>query len=566
MVIAAIIAITLFVIPFAGCANKAPVASEEPVATDAVEEAATGETAEDTGYGAGEWRTFDPMITATWGFPHDINKDTFTAMADAGEPYDNNRWIQYFRDEVGVDVEYKLVAPNDADYNQNLVLAMSSGDLPDVFYTTDLSLYNQMVEAGVLADMTDIYKNESNPTTKYVVEGGVGSDWLNSFKFDGRMYCIPGAMSSTSYNFLWVRKDWLDKLGLEIPKTTDDVTAVAKAFKEQDPDGNNVDDTVGIAIDKAYLNMSGMGIFWAYGGQPADNKFWVTHDDGSVGFSLVQPEMKDGLAWLQNAYTSGLLNQDFDTVMVWDPAFTSALASDSIGMFYGCHWYSIWLDQVKNEMSEGFEWIPLLPPTGNGEPIRIYANIGLAGVYCVNAEYEHPEALVAMFNAYNEKLFGAENEFGKYFANDINGTLWQCGPLHMLPEDVDLIPHRQMKKAYYEGTLDTLEGPGGDYWKDIQAGLTQYDYMFGPVNSCYALVDETYPDIMVWNGYQGAPTPTWTERWSSMMEIIESTYLKIIKGELEVESGFDNMVEEWNAAGGEQVTKEVNEVVASYGN
>jgi hypothetical protein len=40
-----------------------------------------------------------------------------------------------------------------------------------------------------------------------------------------------------------LRKDWLDKLGLEIPKTTDDLYEVAKAFTELDPDGNGVDDT-----------------------------------------------------------------------------------------------------------------------------------------------------------------------------------------------------------------------------------------------------------------------------------------------------------------------------------
>jgi putative aldouronate transport system substrate-binding protein len=515
-------------------------------------------------YGSGEWRTFDPMITATWGFPHDINSDTFTAMANAGEPYDNNRWVQLYRDEVGVNVVYDLVAPNAADYNQNLVLAMSSGDLPDIFYTTDLSLYMQMCEAGVLADMTDIYANEANPTMKNVVEGE-GTDYLNSFLYNGRMYCIPGKMPSANYNFLWVRKDWLDKLGLEIPKTMDEVKAVAKAFKEQDPDGNGTDDTLGLVIDKAYLNMSGMGIFWAFGGQPVNDNFWKTFDDGSVGFSLVQPEMKEGLRWLQDMYKEDLLNKDFDTGMVWDSAIQSGFANNTIGMFYGCHWYSIFLNNVKDQMSADYEWIPLMPPTGNGEPVRVYNSVAIAGVYCVNAEYEHPEALVAMFNAYTEKLFGENNDFTNYFASPINGTLWQCGPLHMLDKDVDLTPHRQMKEAYKNGTLDTLGGVGGDYWAYIQSGLKQYDWMFGPVNSCYALVDETYPDIVVWNGYQGVPTPTWTERWSSMQEIILSSYLKIIKGELDVDTGFDSMVAEWNAAGGEQVTKEVNDIVATFG-
>ena len=45
-----------------------------------------------------------------------------------------------------------------------------------------------------------------------------------------------------------IRKDWLDKLGLEQPKTIDDFYNVLKAFKEQDPDGNGANDTYGMIV------------------------------------------------------------------------------------------------------------------------------------------------------------------------------------------------------------------------------------------------------------------------------------------------------------------------------
>ena len=50
-------------------------------------------------------------------------------------------------------------------------------------------------------------------------------------------------------------KDWLDKLGLEQPKTIDDFYNVPKAFKEQDPDGNGANDTYGMIVTD-YLNDS----------------------------------------------------------------------------------------------------------------------------------------------------------------------------------------------------------------------------------------------------------------------------------------------------------------------
>ena len=99
----------------------------------------------------------------------------------------------------------------------------------------------------------------------------------------------------------------------------------------------------------------------------------------------------------------------------------------------------------------------------------------------------------------------------------------------------------------------------------INNGLTAYQYMFGPIDSCFSFVGDTYPDIVVWNAYYGAPTPTWADRWSSMQELIDTTYLQIIQGQVDLDEGFDSMVEEWNSIGGAQVTQEVNEIYASYG-
>ncbi|MFP3786923.1 hypothetical protein SB769_37600, partial [Burkholderia sp. SIMBA_024] len=42
-----------------------------------------------------------------------------------------------------------------------------------------------------------------------------------------------------------IRTDWLENLGLEMPKDTNDLLEVARAFTEKDPDGNGADDTYG---------------------------------------------------------------------------------------------------------------------------------------------------------------------------------------------------------------------------------------------------------------------------------------------------------------------------------
>ena len=122
----------------------------------------------------------------------------------------------------------------------------------------------------------------------------------------------------------------------------------------------------------------------------------------------------------------------------------------------------------------------------------------------------------------------------------------------------------ELAEAYENGTMDQLTGTAADYRDYIDSGLTAYKYMFGPVDSCFNFVADTYPDIIEWNAYTGAPTPSWVDHWGTLQELIDTTYLQIIQGTLDLDTGFDQMVQQWNDLGGADITEEVNEIVASY--
>jgi putative aldouronate transport system substrate-binding protein len=82
--------------------------------------------------------------------------------------------------------------------------------------------------------------------------------------------------------------------------------------------------------------------------------------------------------------------------------------------------------------------------------------------------------------------------------------------------------------------------------------------MFGPEDTPFQFVDQSYPDQIMWNAYMGAPTPTEVTRGSSLDELILTTLTSIIQGKTEVNKGFDAMVTEWKNLGGTQVEEEVN--------
>jgi putative aldouronate transport system substrate-binding protein len=64
------------------------------------------------------------------------------------------------------------------------------------------------------------------------------------------------------------------------------------------------------------------------------------------------------------------------------------------------------------------------------------------------------------------------------------------------------------------------------------------------------------------SGFYGANTTTMKEKWDQLSTLEEQTFLQIIYGKQPMDY-FDTFVKQWNDQGGMQITKEVNEAVAS---
>ncbi len=517
---------------------------------------------QDYQYAAGEMKTYDETLHLTFGRNMDLNSENWLKMAEQGEPIENNRWIQYYRDKLNIECEYSLTNASLGDYNQQILLAMTSGELPDVFHVFDQSMIKQLAEAGAIWDMTEIWQENANETLGHLVESE-GTNIYSTGMYDGKLYAIPQKMPSTnSYNHCWVRRDWLEELGLDIPQTMDDVKNVAQAFKE------HYEDNVGLMFSNSYM-YEYEGIFWAFGGKKnKDRNQWVKQDDGTLKFAEILPEMKEGLRWLNEMYEEGLINQEWATEDTWT-ALSNYVATNRCGIFYGPHWYGFSLQSYEETMDESADWVPCGLPTGiEGQTPQIPANNTVDGWICVSSACENPEAVVHMLNAYVENLFGEENQFADYFACELDSSLWKATPVWSLSATVDLDPCSNLAENYdaETGTMNEagLEGAGKTYWEYIQKGMSAYKYMFGPVDSCFNFVAKTYPQELIWNEYLGGPTETQNERWSSMQELIDTYYLKMINGEIDIDSGFDEMVEKWNSLGGEAVTAEINEAYAEF--
>lgn len=198
-------------------------------------------------------------------------------------------------------------------YTDKLNLTLASGDIPDLIMINDPfnSTFMKMAQQGAFWDLTPYYKDYPN------LSGGIPEvAWTNTKLADGKNYGIPRPRDIKGDSFFIIRKDWLDKLGLQVPTTTDELYKVMQAFVDGDPDGDGQKDTTAIA---AYISPDDAGIGGGLGPTlgAIENSFtgvngaWKWDESsGQLVFTQLLPEVRDSLEYLTKAYSEGMLPQD----------------------------------------------------------------------------------------------------------------------------------------------------------------------------------------------------------------------------------------------------------------
>jgi putative aldouronate transport system substrate-binding protein len=358
---------------------------------------------------------YDPPITVT----------TVDELPEEGAAYsegfdeENNNWFNLYREELGVDVEYEWRVDKSQFLNRRNI-AIASGDIPDIMQITFIQFY-QMQRADMLADLTEVYEAYATDLTKEVME----ADELNlsSVTMNEKLLGIPvGGDYLESTPLLWIRKDWLNAVNMEPPKTIDDMIEVARAFTFEDPDGNGEDDTYGLTFagrDHAMFRVGwGLsGFFDAFGAHvargPNNGAPFFFNVDGKAVWAGETDGMKDALRTLNDMYEDGIFREDFGTMK--GNNVVQDLVGGKVGMVYGYHWNPLWpynqlMQKHLEDGKDPVDWIPVQPPARTAsEPTKIPYNNPSSNVYVVRKEYEHPEVLIKFLNLWIEMNYGDMN-------------------------------------------------------------------------------------------------------------------------------------------------------------
>lgn len=481
-----------------------------------------------------------------------------------GETYENNAYTRLLNERLNVQNQDVFEAM-DEQYTDSVTMVIAQNDLPDVMIVEDLDELQYLVDNDMIADLTDSYNNCMSDTIKNIY-GSYGRDILDVVTFGGKIMAIPETNISDGPNLIWLRKDWMDALGLSAPRTLSDVEEIIRQFKEKDPGHNGAGNTVGLVCDTSLCGGCGYSseytldiIFAAYGAFP---KQWIYDGDGNVVYGSVQPEAKEALAHIHELYKEGILDQDF--LMRTSSNLIELIVDGQCGSFFGPWWAPNNPLMQAVEQNKDAEWQPYLIATEKSG-LTSYHTQNPSGKYIVVRKgYEYPEIACKIVSVlfdylrYNDR---DNQEIVDYYKEnvdptarpfainvDYNNALQICyGELnHVFAGDKSADDLNVLEYSYYEACesyLKDAENASAEDWAAYTSRIT----------ACKILNDGRTNKV---ESLYFGETETMVTDWWSLENLESDTYLKIVTGESSLDE-FDRFVENWYQNGGETITKEV---------
>ena len=533
------------------------------VVTKVVEKAVTAQGGAIQPRGFGAWgggrllpppKKYSPTLKITQGF------QVFALSSPADTDKDNdNIFLRWIRDQTGVWYE-KL-----GGGREKMNAAVAAGDLPDAFNWVGGLDYDRMVKAKLLEDIKPIWDTVASPLVKQKKQYPNHFIWNPAIQ-DGKMYGVPWCEDEVGAGdqMMYIRKDWLDKVGLPVPKTLDELKAAGLAFKKAGLA------QWGICANNALINWIASldTVFGAYGTMP---KRWHKDDKGGLVYGSIMPQVVEPLKVLQDWYKSEFLPKELPTVTYG----REEIMSGKVGIWSLPYWGYNWVkDLYRNDPKANVVHIHGGPTGPGGRYGRVAQVLGPS--FCCFRKGIEPEKLEAIFNhlnwVYQRWETCVENTDGLFMGmvhDPVNfegyDYTWKDGKVAPGPTTTlhwgSLCDHPMEFNPTVTtdmfARMDKVIAKKQEDKNPIEVFITS-DLL--TVNNRYAhksLVETKQFAFKDMADGLIPPPDSVKEKWGDLIKLESTTYLKFITGETPL-TDFDKFVADWKKLGGDQVTADVS--------
>jgi putative aldouronate transport system substrate-binding protein len=419
-----------------------------------------------------------------------------------------------------LDIEW---IPN-AAYNDKINVLIASNELPKLLRVEYTPNIIGAIQADLFWELGPYLKDFKNLSEQNV-------QYYENVSVNGKIYGIPNFRDIGRAAFIY-RKDWMDRLGLQQPVTTEDWYRVLKAMAAQDPDGNGKDDTYGMLLYKKYNEGQASLTTRLAVSLGAPNKWAVVN--GSFIPEFMSREYEDVLRLFRRLYSEKLINPDFAVLDLTEAEkqYDSGRAGIRVAVSQNAKSQQDRLS--KTNASAVIEVEPLQGPQG----IRVAGETGNNGFYVIPRSAVKTEGEVRQVLAFLDKMMdppmaalllrGIEN---KHYAR-----------IGDLTEYKDFTAFQREVKPYRDN-LPQIEGYHVPPLKDT------------PLGSKAQQIAEDNTRYSIPNPALNLLSPTYAERGKELDQMIADAQTLFIMGKID-DDGWKAEIERWKMAGGSSIMDE----------
>nr|WP_297708476.1 extracellular solute-binding protein [uncultured Butyrivibrio sp.] len=366
--------------------------------------------------------------------------NVLSGMSALSGGYDENVVLKAMQEKAGVDIKWETMSDSLAE---QVNIRIAGDQLPDAFQGVGFSNYDLSTygDDGTFIDLTPYINEEYMPNLSKIIEEHPEIKSAITMS-DGGIYGLPAAEQMgtaaigadkdhsifTIPQFSMINKAWLDDLGLEVPKTLDELHTALVAFKENDMSAKYYGNPAGstIPMSTGFDQWCwGQNIFYAGFGftnwinDVCDDL--VLNSDGTVDFVSTRDSYRDAVTYFHNWYAEGLM----DTEMFSQDA-TQLISKCSQGYVGVSTWW--YIEELMGDYASDYVFLPVLTGPDGTYNVTVRTGGGTnSGQLSITKACKSPANLLKFYDQWYEPENVMQLQYGPidvFFTGKDSDGLW----------------------------------------------------------------------------------------------------------------------------------------------